>query len=123
VSTLPALVRAHVERTPTRPVFTFHDLERSGAETTLTYASLWERAEAYGEALDTPPGGFALIVLPLGTELVAAHLGCMLAGLVPSIHSHPSTKIAREVSFGPGFSGWTSWNFPREPVRHAGASG
>ena len=98
MSTLPARILTHVEATPAREVFRLRDLtEPEHPERALTYAELWALAGRYGRALaGVQPGERVVIVLPLGPELLAAHLGAMLQGAVPSLHSHPSAKTRPE---------------------------
>lgn len=98
-----AVVRAHVDRDPDREMFTFRDLE-AGKDRRFTYGALWTEAAKIAEALETGgvpslprPRPRTLIVLPLGPELLGAHLGTILAGGVPVIHSHPSSKVAAAV--------------------------
>ncbi len=106
--TLPAIVRAIVDRNPDRDFFTFRDLQAppdgvdpgKGADRhqQLTYGQLWSRAAVVAEALQNiPPGGRVLVVLPIGCTILAAHLGTMLRGAIPILHSHPSEKMDRAV--------------------------
>lgn len=96
--TLPAVVHEWVEREPDRLLFTFRDLSgEQHRESHLTYGQLWQQATGMGNALGRlDRDDLVVLVLPLGTELVAAHLGVLLAGGVPVIFSHPSDKISQE---------------------------
>ena len=96
--TIPRVVRDHVERRPEREVVTFRDLGKAAdRDEALRYGDLWMQASAFAEALSSiAPQGRVLIVLPLGSRLIAAHLGTLLAGGIPIIHSHPSEKVSSE---------------------------
>jgi acyl-CoA synthetase (AMP-forming)/AMP-acid ligase II len=89
-------VREHLERSPDRLAFAFRDLAdgQGQGDVRISYRNLWERAAAFAAALEvTSPHPRCLIVMPLGTDLVAAHLGCLASGGIPAIHSHPSEKV------------------------------
>lgn len=95
---LPHAVRARLERDPDRPAFAFRSLTPGSCDEELSLGELWSRAEAWAAALqELPRGARVLLVQRLGTRLVAAHLGCQLAGLVPTIFAHPSPKLREEV--------------------------
>ncbi|HEX2565805.1 MAG TPA: AMP-binding protein, partial [Burkholderiales bacterium] len=68
-----------------------------GEPDAYTYGELWRAAAAFAEAAEgVEPGTLALLVMPLGKSLLAAHLGMQMQGLVPSIYTHPSEKIQQD---------------------------
>lgn len=96
--TLAAVVREHVDRDAAREVFSFRDLSASPPkDRALTYGELWAAARPLAEALADTTNPTVLLVLPLGPELLTCHVGALLAGGVPIIHSHPSAKVSAEV--------------------------
>lgn len=91
------VVRKTVDASPERIVFTFRDLVNQ-KDSALTYGELWSEAEAFSEALHgIETERVVVLVLPLGPRLLSAHLGCLLSGVIPIIHSHPSAKVSPEV--------------------------
>jgi acyl-CoA synthetase (AMP-forming)/AMP-acid ligase II len=93
-TTIVHAVRAIVERSPERELWSFRDLGRGSPDERLSYGELWRHAAVVAERLGgAPRGEHVLLVMPLGTRLLAAHFGAMLAGAVPVIHAHPSPKV------------------------------
>ena len=101
--TLPRIVRGHVEAEPERVFLTMRDLKAAqpgtpAPEHVMRYGELWDGASALAQGLHgLPRGARALLVMPIGTRLLQAHLGVQLAAGIPIIHSHPSDKVEREV--------------------------
>ncbi|MEX1364050.1 MAG: AMP-binding protein [Nannocystaceae bacterium] len=65
----------------------------------VTWRQLVERASGYARRyrdLGVDDSEVVLLVLPQGVELIAAFVGAILAGVVPSICAHPSHKHSRE---------------------------
>ncbi len=94
-STLVEALTTLVERYPDFPCLTI--VERSHREQPLTLGALWERARSVHQTLVThglEPGGFVLLALPTGPELVSAYFGVMLAGGVPGLVATPSIRFA-----------------------------
>lgn len=96
VSTLPrticAAVHVHAVSAPRRP---FHQFLRDGKVTTLTFGDLWERSGAIAATLQSrgvTAGGVVIISMPMGPDLLAAFLGAMRAGGIPSIMPYPNPK-------------------------------
>jgi len=88
---LATLAAAH----PTFPCLTI--LDRQRRERRLSFGELWTAAERVGAALRAAgarPGGFVLLVLPTGPELVAGYFGALLAGAVPGLIAVPSNRVA-----------------------------
>ena len=95
-TTIPMLVHAQVQKRPERPFVRMHDLV-GGEPDGYSQGELWRAASAFAEAADgVAPGTLALLVMPLGKRLLAAHLGLLMQGLVPSIYTHPSEKIQQD---------------------------
>jgi len=93
--TLTGALAMLVERFPDFGCLTL--LDRHGGEQSLTLAALWARAQQIHATLATRqlrPGGFALLALPTGPELVAAYFGVMLAGGIPGLVATPSNRVA-----------------------------
>lgn len=73
----------------------------------LTWQHLFERAAGYARryrALGVQDGGVVLLLLPQGSALIAAVVGAILGGFVPSICAYPNEKLSREMFaewFGP----------------------
>src|SRR5690606_13192772 len=93
------LIRAHAQRPRVPWIFKIlrsparHDVEY------VTWRQLMERAGGYARRyreLGLRDGAVVMLVLPQGIELIAAFVGALLVGLVPSICAHPSTKHSRE---------------------------
>ncbi|WP_183069228.1 fatty acyl-AMP ligase [Streptomyces sp. gCLA4] len=89
-------VRAHAERLPDHPLFTFLP-DGDEAEPPLTFASLDARARAVAASLHAAraePGARALLLFEPGQEFVVAFFGCLYAGVVavPTYLPHPSQR-------------------------------
>jgi acyl-CoA synthetase (AMP-forming)/AMP-acid ligase II len=72
-------------------------LDRHRTERRLSLGALWVRAHAMQAAIvrrGLEPGGFALLALPTGPELLASYLGVLLAGGVPGMVATPSNRVA-----------------------------
>jgi len=97
--TIMDAVQRAVEAHPDKTAFTFRgagDIETRTCS--MSYAELWGKASAIGDGLDlSGMGGLALLVMPLGPELLAHHLAILMSGASASIYAHPSPKIAPEV--------------------------
>ena len=99
--TIVHAVREIVERSPERELVSFRRLgcRADGApDDRMSYGDLWRRAATFAERLrGVPRGEHVLLVMPLGNQLLAGHLGAMLAGGVPIVHAHPSPKVVETV--------------------------
>ncbi|MEO1234399.1 MAG: AMP-binding protein, partial [Myxococcota bacterium] len=93
--TLVHRVLEHLERNPSAEVWRFWDLE-TGDKHVLTREAAFAAASRVAAGLEAYSTPRTLIVLPLGLDLLAAHLGTFLAGGVPALHAHPSAKISPE---------------------------
>ncbi|MEO8602562.1 MAG: AMP-binding protein [bacterium] len=94
-ATLSAALATLVERFPTFRCLTL--LDRHGSEQHVSLEALWTRARLIQAATTEHglrPGGFALLALPTGPELVAAYFGVMLAGGIPGLIATPSNRVA-----------------------------
>ncbi len=97
--TIPRRVLDQVQSGPDRLAIHFRNLTPEGLQDQrLTYGELWQRASAFSAALGALPiGRHVMIVMPLGTRLLAAHLGVQLHGCAASIFTHPSEKIRVDI--------------------------
>ncbi|MFJ7780806.1 fatty acyl-AMP ligase [Streptomyces yangpuensis] len=89
-------VRAHAERIPDRPLFTFLP-DGEEAEPPLTFAALDARARAVAanlHAAHVEPGARALLLFQPGQDFVVAFFGCLYAGVVavPTYLPHPAQR-------------------------------
>jgi len=94
-ATLTEALATLVEQFPEFPCLTL--LDRRGREQSITLDALWTRARIVQTALvghGLRPGGFALLVMPTGAELLAAYVGVMLAGGIPGLVATPSNRLA-----------------------------
>ena len=80
-------------------MFFYRDIEDpSAAPDEFDYAGLWSAACGYAEALDgLAMNSHVMLVMPLGRELVAAHLAVLQQGGRVSIFTHPSEKMRPDV--------------------------
>ena len=72
-------------------------LDRHWQEERTTLRTFWQRAQSFRAAFEArgmQPGDHALLVLPTGSELVAAYFGVMLGGGVPALAAVPSNRIS-----------------------------
>jgi len=72
-------------------------IDRTNGPRQLSLGAIWKRArdiQTHHVRYGLTPGGFALIVLPTGPELVAAYVGTLLAGGVPGILAMPAHRLA-----------------------------
>ncbi len=93
--TLTGALAALVERFPDFRCLT--TVDRRGVEQHRTLGEIWSRAEMIGAGLATrglEPGGVVILILPTGSELVAAYFGVLLAGGVPGLVATPSNRVA-----------------------------
>ena len=93
--TLTGALAALVERFPDFRCLT--TVDRRGAEQHRTLGELWSRAQAIRAGLEArglEPGGVVILILPTGSELVAAYFGVLLAGGVPGLVATPSNRVA-----------------------------
>ncbi|MFD6111493.1 AMP-binding protein [Streptomyces yangpuensis] len=90
-------VRAHAERLPDHPLFTFLP-DGDEAEPPLTFAALDARARAVAASLHAArvePGARALLLFEPGQEFVVAFFGCLYAGSSPCPRTSPTPRSAR----------------------------
>lgn len=76
--------------------------ERGGRETRFTLADLLGRArriQAFFEERGLARGDHVVLILPTGTELVAAYFGVMLAGGIPALASTPTQRAAEPAAY------------------------
>ncbi len=93
--TLAGALATLAERFPDYECLTIVD--RHWRERRLSLRTLWgdaRRVQASLVARGLRPGGFVLLALPTGAELVAAYFGVMLAGGIPGLIAAPSNRIA-----------------------------
>ncbi len=99
--TLAQRVHELVNAAPDRPALGFRALgAQPPQDDVLTRVQLWRSACAFAAALDSLPanaGRHVMVVMPLGTRLLAAHLGILLHGSAASIFTHPSEKMRADV--------------------------
>lgn len=93
--TLVHRVLGHLEANPSAEVWRFWDLE-TGEKQVLTREEAFASASRVASGLADWTTPRTLIVLPLGLDLLGAHLGTFLAGGIPALHAHPSAKISAE---------------------------
>src|SRR5262249_20101539 len=75
---------------------------RDFSDEQLTVGAVWTRAREIQSALmrqGLRPGGFVVIVMPTGAELVATYFGVMLAGGVPALAATPSHRLADPLTY------------------------
>ena len=84
VVTLIDVLRQRASQFPSRVAFVYED--EAGTVDRWTYRELEQRSLAVGAwvAQHCEAGDRALLVFPSGLEFVAAFLGCMAAGVLPS---------------------------------------
>lgn len=97
--TIADLVHDLVQARPERRAVLYRNLaSETAADDALSYGQLWTRSGGFAQALgDLKPGSHVMLVLPLGTRLLTAHLGALMRGCAASIFTHPSDKMAPEV--------------------------
>ncbi|MBF0502547.1 MAG: AMP-binding protein [Candidatus Riflebacteria bacterium] len=96
MKTICSVVYELVEKDPAREFWTFRDLDTQ-TDHRLTYGDLWRSAAGFAEQISgISKHPRALIVLPIGADILACHLGTLLSGGIPVIHSHPSGKMREE---------------------------
>ena len=94
-----AIVRLGREH-PDYPCLIFSD--HTGREEILTLGSLLARATAIQAAVEDrglEPGDPAVLILPTGSELVAAYFGVLLAGGIPALASTPTQRAAEPAAY------------------------
>ncbi len=72
-------------------------LDGTGREERTSLATLWHRARTIQGALEAhglQRGGFVILSLPTGPEIVAAYFAAMLAGGIPGLVATPSNRVA-----------------------------
>lgn len=72
-------------------------LDRHGRDQAVTLGALWARARQLQGLLvahGLRPGGFALLAMPTGPDLVATYFGVMLAGGIAGLVATPSNRVA-----------------------------
>ncbi len=92
--TLPGALQALVERFPEFECLIL--LDRHGNEQRVPVEAIWQRANEIRSGLmarGLRPGGFVVLILPTGLELVAAYFGVMLAGAVPALVASPLNRV------------------------------
>jgi len=96
-ATLVDLLKWRARKTSQEIVFIF--VASDGAEVTVTYADLDQRAQMVASALRgvSEPGDRALLLLPTGLDYVAAFFGCLYAGVVavPAYPPRTNQGLAR----------------------------
>ncbi|MFD5881505.1 AMP-binding protein [Streptomyces yangpuensis] len=110
-------VRAHAERLPDHPLFTFLP-DGDEAEPPLTFAALDARARGVAASLHAAraePGARALLLFEPGQEFVVAFFGCLYAGVVavPTYLPHPAQRargLLRLAGIAEGAG--TDWSAP-----------
>lgn len=94
-ATLTGALATLVERFPTFECMVI--LDRRGHEQRLSLDRLWQQARATQSAFverGLERGGFVLLALPTGPELVAAYVGALLAGGIPGLVAIPVHRVA-----------------------------
>ena len=92
--TLTSAFEAMVERFPDFESLTLLDRDRN--ERRVSLRDLWTRAKDIQAALferGVRPGGCVVLILPTGTELVAAYFGTMMAGGISAVAATPSHRV------------------------------
>jgi fatty-acyl-CoA synthase len=87
-------ILANASRCPGTPFLTL--IGRDGAEASLSYAALVERAGRWAERFrdaGLSAGEVVIVILEHGEALYAAYLGALLAGCRPAYFAHPSEKV------------------------------
>jgi len=72
-------------------------LDRRRREERLSLAAFWRRANVIRAAMEERglrPGDSVVLILPTGSELVAAYFGVMLAGGIPALAAIPSNRVS-----------------------------
>ncbi|MBI4985087.1 MAG: AMP-binding protein [Rhodocyclales bacterium] len=96
-STLAGRFEALLQAAPDAAAFSFHAPDAATPDG-YTRAGLWQAACATaGMIAPVACGSHVMLVMPLGKELIAAHLAAQLSGCAASIFTHPSAKLAHEV--------------------------
>ena len=93
---LSEVVLRLAEQDPDRPIF--HVLNGLGETTTMTAATLADRAGAVARGLrqmGVPRGGTVLLAQETSPELLASFFGCSLAGAIPCLVGLPTTAAQR----------------------------
>jgi 8-amino-7-oxononanoate synthase len=92
-STIVELLRSRADDQPNKIAYTFLS-DREGQQSSLTYATLDQRARAIGAWLQRlgAAGERALLLYPPGLDYIAAFFGCLYAGVVavPAYPPHPN---------------------------------
>ena len=90
-------VFAHVLRTPNKP---FPVFVKDGQKTQFTFGELWSLSGCVAASLaarNVAHGDLVVVSMPMGPDLLAAFLGAMRAGTIPSIMPYPNPKQKNEL--------------------------